>query len=113
MSSRTSSDGGLEKGVAGEMGEAGRRPRGGPAQPAEAVALSPEPFVLLEPPESLELLEPPESLELLELLESPEPPDGSDPEPLDELVSAEPDSDFFVEPASAFRPLATEPWSFL
>tara|TARA_B100001245_G_scaffold80786_1_gene57854 strand:- start:6 stop:266 length:261 start_codon:yes stop_codon:yes gene_type:complete len=86
------------------MGEEGRRPWGGPAQLAEAVALSPEPLVLLEPPESLELLE---------LLESPEPPDGSDPEPLDELVSAEPDSDFFVEPASAFRPLATEPWSFL
>ena len=85
----------------------------GPVQLADAVALSPEPLVLLEPPEPLVLLEPPESLELLELLESPEPPDGSDPELLDELVSAEPDSDFFVEPASAFRPLATEPWSFL
>jgi len=83
------------------MGEEGRRPWSGPAQLAEAVALSPEPLVLLEPSESLELLE------------SPEPPDGSDPEPLDELVSAEPDSDFFVEPASAFRPLANEPWSFL
>ena len=107
MSSRTSSDGGLEKGVAGKTGEAGRRPRVGPAQLAEAVALSPESLVLLEPLESLE------PLELLELFESPEPPDGSDPEPLDELVSAESDSDFFVEPASAFRPLATEPWSFL
>jgi len=110
VSSRTSSNEGLEKGVAGEMGEEGRRPRGGPAQLAEAVALSPESFVLLAPLESFVLLVPPESLELLE---SPEPPDGSDPEPLDELVSAEPDSDFFVEPASAFRPLATEPWSFL
>ena len=84
-----------------------------PVQLAEAVALSPEPLVLLELPESLVLLEPPESLVLLEPLESLEPPDGSDPELLDELVSAEPDSDFFVEPASAFRPLATEPWSFL
>ena len=97
-------DGGLEKGVAGKTGEAGRRPRVGPAQLAEAVVLSPEPFVLLEPPESLELLE---------LLESPELLEGSDPEPLDGLVSAEPDSDFFVEPASDFCPLATEPWSFL
>ena len=95
------------------MGEEGRRPWSGPAQLAEAVALSPEPLVLLELPESLVLLELPESLVLLEPLESLEPPDGSDPELLDELVSAEPDSDFFVEPTSAFRPLDTEPWSFL
>ena len=97
-------------------GEVGRGPGGGRAQAAEAVALSPE---LLEPLDELE--EPPESpdeSEPLELPEESEPlelPEESEPEPesLVEPVSVEPESDFTVEPASALRPLAPEPWSFL
>ena len=60
--------------------------------------MSPEP---LEPPESPDE---PESLEL---------PEDSEPESLVESVSEEAESDFTVEPASALRPLAPEPWSFL
>ena len=90
-------------------GEVGRGPGGGRAQAAEAVALSPE---LLEPLDELE--EPPESPDESEPLELPE---ESEPEPelesLVEPVSVEPESDFTVEPASALRPLAPEPWSFL
>ena len=94
----------------------GRGPGGGRAQAAEAVALSPE---LLEPLDELE--EPPESpdeSEPLELPDESEPlelPEESEPEPesLVEPVSVEPESDFTVEPASALRPLAPEPWSFL
>jgi len=104
-------------------GEVGRGPGGGRAQAAEAVALSPE---LLEPLDELE--EPPESpdeSEPLELPDESEPlelPDESEPlelpeeselESLVEPVSVEPESDFTVEPASALRPLAPEPWSFL
>lgn len=83
----------------------GRGPGGGRAQAAEAVALSPE---LLEPLDELE--EPPESPDESEPLELPE---ESEPESLVEPVSVEPESDFTVEPASALRPLAPEPWSFL
>ena len=83
----------------------GRGPGGGRAQAAEAVALSPE---LLEPLDELE--EPPESPEESEPLELPE---ESELESLVEPVSVEPESDFTVEPASALRPLAPEPWSFL
>jgi len=95
----------------------GRGPGGGRAQAAEAVALSPE---LLEPLDELE--EPPESPDESEPLEPPESPDeseplelpeASEPESLVEPVSVEPESDFTVEPASALRPLAPEPWSFL
>ena len=104
-------------------GEVGRGPGGGRAQAAEAVALSTE---LLEPLDELE--EPPESpdeSEPLELPDESEPlelPDESEPlelpeeselESLVEPVSVEPESDFTVEPASALRPLAPEPWSFL
>ena len=94
----------------------GRGPGGGRGQAAEAVALSPEP---LEPPESpdepesLELPEDSESLELPEDSEPLEPPEDSEPESLVESVSEEAESDFTVEPASALRPLAPEPWSFL
>ena len=83
----------------------GRGPGGGRAQAAEAVALSPE---LLEPLDELE--EPPESPDESEPLELPE---ESELESLVEPVSVEPESDFTVEPASALRPLAPEPWSFL
>ena len=83
----------------------GRGPGGGRAQAAEAVALSPE---LLEPLDELE--EPPESPDESEPLELPE---ESEPESLVEPVSEEAESDFTVEPASALRPLAPEPWSFL
>ena len=83
----------------------GRGPGGGRAQAAEAVALSPE---LLEPLDELE--EPPESPDESEPLELPE---DSEPESLVEPVSEEAESDFTVEPASALRPLAPEPWSFL
>lgn len=83
----------------------GRGPGGGRAQAAEAVALSPE---LLEPLDELE--EPPESPDESEPLELPE---ESELESLVEPVLVEPESDFTVEPASALRPLAPEPWSFL
>ena len=83
----------------------GRGPGGGRAQAAEAVALSTE---LLEPLDELE--EPPESPDESEPLELPE---ESELESLVEPVSVEPESDFTVEPASALRPLAPEPWSFL
>ena len=86
-------------------GEVGRGPGGGRAQAAEAVALSTE---LLEPLDELE--EPPESPDESEPLELPE---ESELESLVEPVSVEPESDFTVEPASALRPLAPEPWSFL
>ena len=91
------------------------RPGGGRDQAAEAAALSPEP---LEPPDAPE--EPPESLVEPLLLELSD--DLSD-ELSDELVdesevfvepaSVETESDFTVEPASALRPFAPEPWSFL
>jgi len=69
------------------------------------VALSPEPLEVLD-----ELDDEPELVdesELLELLEE------SEPESFVEPVSEEAESDFTVEPASALRPLAPEPWSFL
>ncbi len=81
--------------------------------------MSPEP---LEPPDAPE--EPPESLVEPLLLElSDELSDELVDELSDELVdesevfvepaSAEPESDFTVEPVSALRPFAPEPWSFL
>ena len=93
-------------------GEVGTGPGVGRDQAAEAVALSPEPFEPLgESPEPLD--RPLESLESLDELEPLELSEESDPEPFVEPVSVEPESDFTVEPASALRPLAAEPWSFL
>ena len=90
-------------------GEVGTGPGVGRDQAAEAVALSPEPLEPLgESPEPLD--GPLESLDELEPLELSE---ESDPESFVEPVSVEPESDFTVEPASALRPLAAEPWSFL
>ena len=90
-------------------GEVGIGPGVGRDQAAEAVALSPEPLEPLgESPEPLD--GPLESLDELEPLELSE---ESDPESFVEPVSVEPESDFTVEPASALRPLAAEPWSFL
>ncbi len=90
-------------------GEVGTGPGVGRDQAAEAVALSPEPLEPLD--ESPEPLDGPlESLDELETLELSE---ESDPEPFVESVAVEPESDSTVEPVSALRPLAAEPWSFL
>ena len=87
----------------------GTGPGVGRDQAAEAVALSPEPLEPLgESPEPLD--GPLESLDELEPLELSE---ESDPESFVEPASAEPESDFTVEPVSALRPFAPEPWSFL
>lgn len=87
------------------------RPGGGRDQAAEAAALSPEP---LEPPDAPE--EPPESLVeplLLELSDELSDELVDESEVFVEPASVEPESDFTVEPASALRPFAPEPWSFL
>jgi hypothetical protein len=93
----------------------GTGPGVGRDQAAEAVALSPEPLEPLgESPEPLDgPLESLESLESLDELEPLELSEESDPESFVEPASVEPESDFTVEPASALRPLAAEPWSFL
>ena len=87
------------------------RPGGGRDQAAEAAALSPEP---LEPPDAPE--EPPESLVeplLLELSDELSDELVDESEVFVEPASVETESDFTVEPASALRPFAPEPWSFL
>lgn len=73
--------------------------------------MSPEP---LEPPDAPE--EPPESLVeplLLELSDELSDELVDESEVFVEPASAEPESDFTVEPVSALRPFAPEPWSFL
>jgi len=96
-------------------GEVGSGPGAGRDQAAEAVALSPEPLEPLdEPDEPPASPDEPEPLELPEDSEPLELPEDSEPESsLVEPVSEEAESDFTVEPASALRPLAPEPWSFL
>lgn len=95
-------------------GEVGIGPGVGRDQAAEAVALSPEPLEPLgESPEPLDgPLESLDELEPLELSEESDPESFVEPVSV-EPVSVEPESDFTVEPASALRPLAAEPWSFL